>query len=83
MIFSQILPLLGFIFFLIPLTFAETIKLSKEAQTILNKAKIGWCPPIYNDQNTFSFGMTPLTTIVLGAIGEEAASLTFENLNVQ
>ncbi|MDG2356429.1 MAG: hypothetical protein P8L82_10490 [Paracoccaceae bacterium] len=77
MVFSQILPLLVFMFFLIPLTFAETIKLSKEAQTILNKAQAEWCPPIDNDQNTFSFGMNPVTTIILGTRGEEAELIDF------
>ena len=68
---------------MIPFTFAQRIKLSKEAQTILNKARTEWYPPIDNDQNTFSFGMNPVTTIVLGAMGEEAELIDFQNVNVQ
>ena len=83
MVFSQIFPLLGSIFFVIPFTFAERIKLSKEAQTILNKAQTECCPSIDNDKNTFSFGKNPVTTIVLGAMGEEAELIDFQNMNVQ
>ena len=68
---------------MIPLTFAERIKLSKEGQTILNKAQTECCPSIDNDKNTFSFGMNPVTTIVLGAMGEEAELIDFQSMNVQ
>ena len=77
MVFFHLLSLLSFLFFLITFSLAETKNVSKEAKDILEKAQTEWCPPFNDDQNTFSFGLNPVTRIILGVSGEEAELIDF------